>query len=356
VGADARRVWALAALQAVVTLSWMAYAYHQPRLLEHFGFERLAAVLAWYLALAGTTLAPLAGDASDRLVRAGGTRVPLVRAGVGLAAASFLAVAVTARAESGSALRFVLPLFVAVWIAGMTLFQAPALAILRDEGDGAALPSLATPIVVATTLPAAVWPWVESVLARLGGSWTFATGGVAVVATALALGANVDVARDREDDATAAATGPQLVGAFASGLVSALVVLVATSVVPATLAGYTSRLGATGLAAVAGVVATLGARGAARVGRRLGRMPAAAVSLGLAGLACALATVSTNAAGAGAIAGIAGLAVACSLATALPLALSEVPAGHAGLIAGLYLAGAVLGSQVPALVRATSAP
>jgi len=40
-------VWALAALQAAVTLSWMAYAYHQPRLLAHFGFDALAGILGW---------------------------------------------------------------------------------------------------------------------------------------------------------------------------------------------------------------------------------------------------------------------------------------------------------------------
>ena len=48
-----RSIWALAALQAAVTLSWMAYGYHQPRLLAQFGFETLSGVLAWYLALAG---------------------------------------------------------------------------------------------------------------------------------------------------------------------------------------------------------------------------------------------------------------------------------------------------------------
>ena len=48
-------VWALAALQGAVTLSWMAYAYHQPRLLAHFGFEGLAGLLGWYLVFAGTT-------------------------------------------------------------------------------------------------------------------------------------------------------------------------------------------------------------------------------------------------------------------------------------------------------------
>src|SRR5262245_19278556 len=181
-------MWALAALQATVTLSWMAYAYFQPRFLAHFGFESLAGVLAWYLAFAGSTLAPLAGDASDRLVRRGGDRFPVVRAGVALAGASFVAVAVTAHAEGGSPARYALPLFVAIWIAGMSVFQAPALAIVHDGGTAGELPQLLSPLVVATTLPPALWPWIEPVLARLGGPVTFLAGGIAVVGTALALG------------------------------------------------------------------------------------------------------------------------------------------------------------------------
>jgi hypothetical protein len=353
---DGRSVWALAALQAAVTLSWMAYAYHQPRLLAHFGFEKLAGLLGWYLALAGTTLAPLAGDASDRLVRAGGTRLPLVRAGVGLAAASFVAVAVTARAEAGSAVRFVLPLFVAVWIAGMTLFQAPALAILRDERGGTSLPSVATPLVIATTLPTAVWPWVESMLARLGGSWTFVTGGVAVVGTALALGASVDVGERRQVDAGSPATAARLLGVFASGVVSAVVVLVATSVVPDALAARTALLDATGFAAAAGAVATIAARTGARIGSRLGSALTAGVSVLLAGLAYVLATMGGPATAAVVAVGLAGLAMALVVATALPLALSAVSAGQAGLVTGLYLAGAAAGSQVPSLLLATPTP
>ena len=146
------RLGALVALQAAVAVAWKAYVYFQPRLLAHFGFDALASVFGWYLALAGTTLAPLAGDASDRLVRGGGDRFPVVRAGVALAGVSFLAVALTVLAEAGSPVRFVLPLFVAVWIAGMTLFQAPALAIVRDLDSGRPLSATMAPVVAATVL------------------------------------------------------------------------------------------------------------------------------------------------------------------------------------------------------------
>src|SRR5262249_57475234 len=111
-----------------------------------------------------------AGEGWDRLVRRGGDRFPVVRAGVALAAASFVAVGVTAASEGGSPVRFVLPLFVAVWIAGMLLFQAPALAIVRDVGgDDGRVPAIA-PLVAATALPSALWPLLEPRLDALGAS------------------------------------------------------------------------------------------------------------------------------------------------------------------------------------------
>jgi len=329
-------------LQAAVTLSWMAYAYHQPRLLTHFGFETLAGILGWYLALAGTTLAPLAGDASDRLVRGGGDRFPVVRAGVALAAASFVAVALTARAGADSPVRFVLPLFVGIWIAGMTVFQAPALAIVRDGAGPRELPSAMLPIVLATTIPMALWPWLEPVLERVGGSVTFLAGGIAVVGTAFALGTTV-VVGDRAPDGVPDAPSPTR--AFACGLASALVVLLATELVPATLAAR-ARLGTSTLAALTMMVASAAAPIAARLGGALGSGRALVVGLGVTALARIAALPAGGPSTALAVAVLAGLGLGLHLATALPFALSRASSGRAGLATGLYVGGAMLGSRV----------
>jgi len=343
-------VWALAALQAAVTVSWMAYAYHQPRLLAHFGFEALSGLLAWYLALAGTTLAPLAGDASDRLVRSGGDRFPVVRAGVFLAGVSFVAVAVTAAAEGGSPIRWLLPLFVAVWIAGMTIFQAPALAIVRDvSAPGAVSPAMA-PIVLATTLPLAAWPLVEALLQRLGGTGTFLAGGVAVVGTALALGRTAGVAPERP-----AGDAPEPVGglrAFACGLASAVVVMVASERVPIVLGGAVG-VGPAGFSAVVMIVATVVAPLVARMGDRIPTGPALVTGLvvALAGFAAARIVVGPGVAVAVAMG--TGLGLGLHLGTALPFVLARVASGRAGLATGLYVGGAMLGGRlVQALLAA----
>jgi hypothetical protein len=336
------RLWALAALQASVALAWTAYGYFQPRLLAHFGFEALSGVLAWYLAFAGTTLAPLAGDASDRLVRGGGDRFPVVRAGVALAAASFVAVAVTAAAEGGSPVRFVLPLFVAVWIAGMLLFQAPALAIVRDvEGeDGRGVPPIA-PLVAATALPSALWPLLEPRLAALGASVTFLAGGVAVVGTALALGRTA--ALPPRPDPPSRARMP-LVVPFAAGVASAIVVLLATDVVPGALAA--SGAAASTLATVAGLACAVAAPAATRAGALVGAPAALLGGLGGGLVAWAVVPWCHGLGAAVAVAVAVGLAESLHLATALPFALAAEPRGRAGLVAGLYVAGAVLGSRL----------
>jgi hypothetical protein len=335
------RLWALAALQASVALAWMVYGYFQPRLLAHFGFETLSGVLAWYLAFAGTTLAPLAGDASDRLVRGGGDRFPVVRAGVALAAASFVAVGVTAAAEGGNPVRFVLPLFVAVWIAGMLLFQAPALAIVRDvSGDDGRVPSIA-PLVAATALPSAVWPLLEPRLAALGGSVTFLAGGVAVVGTALALGRTA--ALPPRPDPPSRARMP-LVVAFTAGVASAIVVLLATDIVPGGLAG--SGVQASTLATVAGLACAVAAPAATRAGALVGAPAALVGGLGGGLVAWAVVPWCHGLGAAVALAVAVGLAESLHLATALPFALAAEPAGRAGLVAGLYVAGAAVGSRL----------
>jgi hypothetical protein len=273
-----------------------------------------------------------------------------VRAGVALAAASFVAVAVTARAEAGSSLRFLLPLFVAVWIAGMSVFQAPALAIVRDATDADGLPAAMPPLVLATVLPTAAWPWVQVALERLGGSATFLAGGVAVVGTALALGRSADLRPAAPRDDAPAGSGGSLAGAFACGLASAAVVVLATDRVPAALAG--PAIGVATLAAIAGIVAALGATPAARAGMRVGGVRALVAGLVVAALCRVAAAASPGALGAIAIAGVAGGALALHLANALPVVLVADHGRRAGLATGLYLGGAMLGSRLAALASA----
>ena len=128
-----------------------------------------------------------------------------------------------------------LPLFVAVWIAGMTVFQAPALAIVRDVSAPGEVSSAMVPVILATTVPIACWPLVETLLQGTGGSRDVPLRRRRGRRHRAARSAGLpDVARDLDADATPEPPGG--LRAFACGIASAVTVLLATDRVPAAMA------------------------------------------------------------------------------------------------------------------------
>ena len=157
-------MYALAVLQLVITLGWMAYAHFQTPLLEDFGFGSLVGFVGLYLTAVGATLAPLVGGLGDRIASRGGDRFSLVVVGGLVAGATFVAVASTIVVRPDGPLRFVVLALVLVWIAAMTVLQAPALSLLPNIASSTASstrwPALMPPLVIATVLPNVLWPFV----------------------------------------------------------------------------------------------------------------------------------------------------------------------------------------------------
>jgi len=340
-------VYSIAALQLAVTLGWMAYAHFQPVLLERFGLSELTGLLSLYLGLVGATLAPLIGGAGDRLARRSGRRMPLVVAGGLLAGATFVGVALTLVASPDGTLRWLLLGLVLVWIAAMTVLQAPALALLPATASPPRWPAAVSPMVVATVLPAALWPLVQRVLDGLGGPLVYLAG------AALVLGATVLVRRELDTEppapVTAARIAPPLpLVVFGLGVLSAFITRLASDVVPTVLAmrvGTPASMAAVTLGASTLLAPSLGAVGVT-LGSRRGVVTSALVAL-----ACgALAPIAGSLGSAAAIAVALGAALALHLDCALPFSLEALPRERAGLSAGLYLGGAFAGSQLAPLV------
>jgi len=351
---DTSLMYTLAALQLVVTLGWMAYAHFQPLLLERFGLVAFSAPLAFFLGLAGSTLAPITGSLGDRLAGRGGKRVLLVASGGLLAGATFVAVAATITARPDGSVRWVLLGLIVLWIVAMIVLQAPALALLPYTAPPSRLPIVASPLVMATVLPVALWPVIQPVLDGVGGPLIFMAGGVGVVIAMLAL--RRAARRPQIATATTAARTPQivhtplvlLVGAFAAGVVSAFVTHLAGQVVPAVLA---SRLGHDDtapafLSALSLGATTVFAPSLAPLGAAAGTRTAVLASLIVAALCGAAAPYCASVLSAGAVAVVVGAALALYLDCALPLAFELLPAAVAGLAAGLYLGGIFAGSQL----------
>jgi len=349
-------IYALALLQLVITLGWMAYANFQASLLDHFGFASLAGLLSVYLGVSGATLAPLIGVVGDRIARGGGRRVLLVVVGGVLAGLAFVGVASTAATRSDSAFGAVIVPLVLVWIFAMTVLNAPALALVPDAAGGDRGPLAVVPVVVGTILPTALWPLVRRGLDWLGGPVTFVLGGVLVVLVAFLVRRTVASHERRSPDVVPAAPGRlgggHLVLVFVVGVLSACMIRLAGEGVPAILAARlgSAEIGRSLLAAATLGVGTMLAPVLAPLGVSLGTRRGLLYSVVVA-LACVLgALFGPSVVAAAPVTLLLGGALALHLDCGLPFSLASMPDGRVGLGAGLYLGGAMAGSQLAGAV------
>jgi len=351
-------VYALAGLQAVVTLGWMAYAYFQPILLDRFGLTAFTGPLALYLGLAGTTLAPFVGALGDRVAQRNAGRVPLIVAGGLLAGVTFVAVASTVSASPVGSVRWLLLALIALWIAAMTVLQAPALSLLPGSANEQRWPIVTSPLVVATVLPVALWPVVRNALGQLGGPPVFFAGGVAVVAAVLALRRAVSTTSlatantgSKGADTVAQVRLMLAALAFVLGGISAFVTRLAAEVVPGLLAvNVTSSQPPTELlSAMTMGASAIFAPSLAPVAVAAGNRTSLIVSVIGAVLCVAAAPLCGSVLTAAAVAVVMGAALAMHLDCALPCAFEVLPSRRCGLSAGLYLGGIFAGSQLALL-------
>jgi hypothetical protein len=360
------RAYALATLQLVVTLGWMAYAHFHAKLAERFGFAALSGFLSLYLGIAGATLAPVVGEVGDRIVRRSGNRFPLLVTGALLAGATFVSVAVTVTAAPSGFLGGVLLVLMLIWIAAMAILQAPALALLPAVATQAGRwPAVASPLVVATVLPLALWPLVRIVLDGLGGTITFLAGGVLVVASTFWLrrvfmaeaSGDERTEADVDELAPAAASGAILAIVLFVGMVSAFVTRLASDVVPSLLASRLGSGAATPSLLAAAILGsgTILAPTLSGIGLTFGTRFGVLGSAAIAAACAAVAPVCTSVVAALALAIVLGGAMAVHLDCALPFALGSLPRRRAGLSAGLYLGGVFAGSQLASLVPLVAA-
>src|SRR5262249_58246830 len=116
---------------------------------------------------------------------AAGSRFPVLVAGGSLAGVLSVTLALATGPSAPGPLRAAIPILIVLWVAAMTVLQAPSLALVGDVPQPELLPATVAPMVVATMLPLALWPLVQLVLEPAGGPLVFVLGGVAVVAATL---------------------------------------------------------------------------------------------------------------------------------------------------------------------------
>jgi MFS family permease len=176
------QIYALAALNAAVVISWIAYHNYQPKLLEKFEYTNLANFLSMAQALVLICVPPLAGFVADAVLRKGGNQFLVFTVGIGVTAMTFMAVAFSISGTL-AALKTALPLMIVVWLISMNIFHSPANSMLELFTPAHHLPTAMAVIAFTTELLYGLEPIVVYIVDFLGAVPTFVVGGVLLVLT-----------------------------------------------------------------------------------------------------------------------------------------------------------------------------
>lgn len=176
-------VMSLAALNAAVVISWIAYHEYQPHLLEKFNFSGLAQLLVVAKAVILVLIPPVAGYVADRLMKKNGKFFTVFSIGIGATAMIFMVVATIIGAGPLSSVRPFLPVMVVLWLMAMNLFISPANSMIEAFAPAHKLPLVMGVLVLVTELIYALEPLVVALVNFFGDTLTFVVGGILIAGT-----------------------------------------------------------------------------------------------------------------------------------------------------------------------------
>ncbi|MEH2069449.1 MAG: MFS transporter [Nostoc sp.] len=179
------QVWALAAVQGAITLTWLIYNLYLPQLLAQFDFPASLAVGLLLVENAlSAVLEPVMGGLSDESRRWVGTRFPFISVGVILASALFIAIpCVVSLIPLNMVLRSLLPIILVAWALAMTIFRSPAICLLGMYSTPAELPLAVSFVTLVGGFIGAFRPIASKYILSLGPVLTFAIGSFALLGT-----------------------------------------------------------------------------------------------------------------------------------------------------------------------------
>ncbi|MBX9851581.1 MAG: hypothetical protein K2X86_07455 [Cytophagaceae bacterium] len=173
----------LAALNAAIVISWIAYHNYQPQLLQKFNFTDLAIFLVVAQAIVMVIIPPVAGMVGDYMIRKNSDYFVVFTIGISITAMVFMAVAATISTEALQSARALLPFLIVIWLISMNIFHSPANSMIELFAPGKQLPLAMGVIALITELLMALEPVVIYIVDFLGATATFVTGGVLLVIT-----------------------------------------------------------------------------------------------------------------------------------------------------------------------------
>lgn len=174
------QILSLAALNAVVVFSWIAYNNYQPKVLVKFNFQELALFLAIAQAAIMVCIPPLAGMLGDYLIKKDTKNFVVFTTGISITAMVFMAVAFTVSGDTIGVWRSLLPFLIVVWLISMNLFISPANSMIEMFAPTKQLPIVMGVIVMITEMVAALEPSIIVLVDALGSTLTFLGGGTLI--------------------------------------------------------------------------------------------------------------------------------------------------------------------------------
>ncbi|MFT4737066.1 MAG: MFS family permease [Cyclobacteriaceae bacterium] len=176
-------IFSLAALNAAVVISWIAYHEYQPVLIEQYNFQNLASFLVTTKAIVLVIIPPLAGLLADVILKKNGRYFTIFTVGIGATAMIFMVVATILGAGPLSAVRGLLPFMLVIWLIAMNLFISPANSMIEAFAPAHKLPMVMGVLVLTTELIYALEPLVIDLVRFFGDTMTFVVGGILIAGT-----------------------------------------------------------------------------------------------------------------------------------------------------------------------------
>ena len=175
-----KEVYSLAALNAAVVISWIAYHEYQPVLMEKIGITHLVDFLVITKAIVLVVIPPFAGWLSDYILSKNGKYLIIFTVGIGATAMVFMIVATLISTHHLMDVKSALPFMIVLWLICMNLFISPANSMIEAFAPAQKLPIVMGVLFLVTELLYALEPVIVGLVSFFGDTLTFIVGGILI--------------------------------------------------------------------------------------------------------------------------------------------------------------------------------
>jgi MFS family permease len=349
-----RQVWGLAALLAAIVVSWMTYAFYQPKILKELEFAELASWLGILQGLLCAIIEPLSGGISDRIQQRLGSRLPMISVGVVLASLILIAVSFLAQQNLPFGMRWIFPVLLTAWVIAIMMFRGPAIALLTQFASTNELPQANAILVLVVGIVGAIAPLFNALLHSMGASIAFMIGALALILGSYTLqlftpkhSFNPCI---RNQDQLATVPTALLIIVFAIGLATGFEIKLLFSIFPQVLQTQLPGLNVEFITSEILLVSAITCLPLADWATDLGANKSMLLGLGSMTGLMGLTVLNDNYILAIALILAFGVSFSLVFVSMIPLVLAKIPANYAGLGTGLYFGGTAGGTAIVSLL------